>query len=331
MTGAINSPGGVDSTYRLGDVGKAKFGEKKPVDSQGSSIPPTINDFLKKMGLPVLSTPAGGMSLDTLVSAIGNEVRKQACRDGVESLEARAKDQQEINDKQLEQLEKQLEKMKQKKVLGKFAKAFQIIGAIIGAIASVATVAAGVMTANPLMVGAGLAMGVMAIDGIVSAASDGKYSIAAGFAELGKILGMSDEAAQWFGFGIQMTMTVATIALSFGAGFASSATTAATSAAAKTFNLVQQGISIATGAVGIGSGSAQIAGAVFDYQIAKTQISAKEFEAILERIQAAMEVERGMIEAETERANNLMSKVMDIVKGNNQTQTAILTSSPAMA
>ena len=57
MTGAINSPGGVDSTYRLGDVGKAKFGEKKPVDSQGSSIPPTINDFLKKMGLPVLSTP----------------------------------------------------------------------------------------------------------------------------------------------------------------------------------------------------------------------------------------------------------------------------------
>ena len=81
----------------------------------------------------------------------------------------------------------------------------------------------------------------------------------------------------------------------------------------------------------LSGGCAWSTGAVFDYQIAKTQISAKEFEAILERIQAAMEVERGMIEAETERANNLMSKVMDIVKGNNQTQTAILTSSPAMA
>ena len=57
----------------------------------GTTLPPavgdmTLNNALEKLGLPVLSTPVGSMSLDSLMNAIGNEARRQACKDGVNSL-----------------------------------------------------------------------------------------------------------------------------------------------------------------------------------------------------------------------------------------------------
>ncbi len=97
--------GTIDAATALQQLTCAQFA------GTGSIVPPasgdmTLNQALEKLGLPVLSTPVGGMSLDSLMSAIGNEVRKQACKDGVNSLELRAQQQKEVNDKQLEQLAK---------------------------------------------------------------------------------------------------------------------------------------------------------------------------------------------------------------------------------
>ncbi len=313
----------------------------KTAETEGSSETPpagtTADDSLLDMGLPVLSAPTSSLSLDTLLSAIGDEVRRQSCKSGVESLEVKAEQQKEINDKELQQIADRLEEMRKKSTLNGFMKAFQIIGMIVGAIASAASIVAGALTGNPLLIAAGVIGMTMTVDSVVSMASDGKYSIAAGFTELGKKMGMSDEAAQWFGFGMNMGIMLVSVGVSFGAGFASSASSAAqlsseavkkavdvTSMAAKVSN-------IASGVLTTATGAGTIAGAVFDYNIASSQADSKELEAILERLREAIEMDRKLVEAEMERANSLMEQVRDIVGDCVNAQAAILTGAPSMA
>ena len=308
----------------------------------GTTLPPavgdmTLNNALEKLGLPVLSTPVGSMSLDSLMNAIGNEARRQACKDGVNSLELKAQQQKEVNDKQLEQLAKQLEEMKKKAVLNGFLKAFKIIGMIVGAIASVATIAAGVLTGNPLLVVAGCIGMAMTSDSVLSAATDGKVSLMAGFEKLGKAMGMDDEAAKWFAFGMQMAIMVVAIGVSLGAGLASTSASAAnvsSQAAQRALDVTltaQKILNFTSAGLGVAQGTTTIAGAVIDYNVAQTKITAKELEAILERLRESIEMDRSLVENEMERANDLMAKVTDIIKGCAETQAAILTTTPTMA
>jgi len=308
----------------------------------GTAIPPaggdmTLNNALEQLGLPVLSTPVGSMSLDSLMSAIGNETRRQACKDGVNSLELKAQQQKEVNDKQLEQLAKQLEEMQKKAVLNGFLKAFKIIGMIVGAIASVATIAAGCLTGNPLLVVAGCIGMAMTIDSVLSAATDGKVSLMAGFEKLGKAMGMDDETAKWFAFGMQMAIMVVAIGVSLGAGLASTSASAAnvsSQAAQRALDVTltaQKILNFTSAGLGVAQGTTTIAGAVVDYNVAQTKITAKELEAILERLRESIEMDRALVENEMERANDLMAKVTEIIKGCAETQAAILTTTPTMA
>ena len=109
---------------------------------------PNVSSSFDIDELPTLPAPAGPLSLDTLLTAIGNETRKQACRDGVNSIELKGEQQAEINQKELDELKKQLESLAKKSVADGFLKAFSIIGAIIGAVASVASIAVGAATGN---------------------------------------------------------------------------------------------------------------------------------------------------------------------------------------
>ncbi len=341
-------PGGIDGLNNISQADLTAFTEfalqMKELFSASGALPDpgniTTNAMLEQAGLPTLPAPIGGLSLDTLVKSLGDEVRRQACKDGVDSLERKAADQKEVNQKQLDEIAKRLEKMRSKSVIDGFLKAFKIIGIIVGAVASVASIAAGALTGNPLLIAAGV-MGIIATaDGITSMASDGKYSIAAGFTALGKKMGMSDEAAQWFGFGMNMGIMVISIGVSFGAGFASNAAniakatenaTKAVETAIKITNTASKISNVASGVNSVGMGSVTIANAVVDYQIGKSQASSKELEAILERIRTSIEMDKDLIEAEMERANELMTEVKNIVDNCNDTQTAVLTVNPPMA
>ena len=296
-----------------------------------------LQKLLSELGLPEIPLSSCPLSLDTLLGAIGDDVRRQACRDGVNSLELKAEQQAEVNEKELQEIADRLEEMKKKSVLNGFLKAFKIIGAIVGAIASVASIAAGALTGNPLLVVAGAAGLVMTVDSVVSLASDGKYSIAAGFTELGKKMGMSDETAQWFGFGMNMAIMLASVALSFGAGFASSAgsisniSSQSVQKAAEITSMASKLTNIASGTVNVATGSATIAGAVIDYNISSSQANSKELEAILERIREAIKMDQDLVEAEMERANNLMAQVREIVGECAEAQSAILGAAPTLA
>ena len=322
-----------------GTGGTGKTGQTGPV--QGGTLPETtaktVNDLLKEAGLPTLSGPTGSLSLDTLMSAIGDEVRRQACKDGVASLEGKAADQKEVNDKELQEIADRLEDMKKKSVLNGFMKAFQIIGIIVGAIASVASIVAGALTANPLLIAAGVVGMAMTVDSVLSIASDGKYSIMAGMNALGKAMGMSDQAAQWFAFSMQMVMMLGSVAMSFGAGLANTAgvaskiTEQAVSTAVKVTTMASKVANVASGVNSMATGAGTIAGAAIDYNVGKSQANSKELEAILERIRESMDIDRKLVESELERANALMTKVNEIVQDCVSTQQAILTTAPTMA
>lgn len=296
-----------------------------------------LQPLLAELGLPELPLSSSPLALDTLLKALGDDVRRQACRDGVNSLDLKAKQQEEINEKELKEIADRLKEMKKKSVLDCFLKAFKIIGAIVGAIASAASIVAGAVTGNPLLIAAGTIGMAMTIDSVVSMASDGKYSIAAGFTELGKKMGMSDESAQWFGFGMNMGLMVTSIAFGFAVGFASSAagianvSSQAVQKAAQMATLSSRIANIASATVNLGSGAGTIAGAVFDYNVSRSQARSKDLEAVLERLRQAIRMDQDLVESEMERANTLLAKVREIIGQCVDTQNAILSEAPALA
>lgn len=304
------------------------------VGSDGSISLPGVGEgeTLDLESLPTLPAPAGPLSLDTLLSSIGDEVRRQTCRDGVASLELKGEHQAEINAKELEEIAKQLEKMKSKGIADAFLKAFQVIGMVFGAIASAASIAVGVATGNPLLVAAGVAGIVMTVDSALGMATGGKVCIAGGISAVCEAAGMEPEKAQWVGMGISLALNIATIALNIGGAARMGAVAA--DAANKVITVLSKTTlitSVLNGVNSMAQGAATIASASYAYQAAQSQARVKDLEAILERIRTSIEMDRDMVEAEMQRANDLLASVKDIVDSCNATQTSMLTMSPAMA
>ena len=312
--------------------------------TQGTNeVPPSgqaLQSELDAMELPDLPPAMGGLSLDTLLSAIADEERRNGIQSAVDSLETHADAVDAENAKKLEEIKKQLDEMKNQSFWQKFCKVFQIIGMIVGAIASAATIVAGALTANPALIAAGVVGAVMTVDSIMSVASDGKVSIAAGFTALGKACGMSDETAKWFGFGMNMALVVAGIAVSFGAASGTSAASAGTKVidagakAAKAVNLmntVSTFSNYGSAATGIGQSIGNAALAVVNYNISKIEAKKVDIDAILENLRNNIKMNEDLIEEEMKAADALMTDVKEIVEDCNQTAAAILTVSPSAA
>ena len=282
--------------------------------------------------LPSLPAPAGPLSLDTLLSAIGDETRRQACRDGVASLELKGEQQAEVNQKELDELKEQLEKMAKKGLADTFLKIFSVIGMVVGAIASAASIAIGAATGNPLLVAAGIAGIAMTVDSALSMATDGKYCIAGLVSTTCEACGMDKESAQWVGMGVTMALNLATIVLNIGGAVKAVSVTA--DAANKVMQILSKTTlitNIVSGANSVASGATSIASGVYSYQISMSQAEVKELEAILERIRMAIEMEQEMVQNEMERANALLEAVDAIVDACNKTQGTVLSMSPTMA
>jgi hypothetical protein len=291
--------------------------------------------------LPSLALPkVGGLALEQLMQAVGLVDRHNAVVAGRDALEAKGKERSEANAKALEEIQKRLEDMRAKEKLSPFLKAFKFIGMIVGAIASAATIALGAVTGNPLLVAAGVVMAVMTVNSIVSEASDGKYSIAAGVAELAKKCGASEETAQWIGFGVEIGITVVGCVMSLGAGASSAAAKGIESAAkaseiASKVTQIAANVSKASTALNalntVGQGVTSGVDAYYSYKITTSQADQKQFDAIIERITQSMEMESDFMETIMKRAEELLETVTDIVKGNTEAQTAILTNAAPTA
>jgi hypothetical protein len=311
-----------------------------------------ISDYLNVSAdglLPALAPPVrGGLSLESLVQALGNEERKTAVKTGLATLEDRKKEIAENNAKKHQEIKTRLEKMEKKDVASKFLKAFKIIGIVLGAIAGVAATVAGVLTANPLLVVGGIITCVMALDSILSEVTDGKISINNGMYQLAKKCGGSDNAAKWVGLVttvlLQLTGSILTGlgAMGVGSAAAKAATTATEVAVAATKELVDKVSKVGNLVTSIlqGLNTAAAAGtsiyvASLEKDIGYSLANTKELNAILEKLKAAMELEKDLLEAVLKKYRDLTEKTTDIINDNNEAQTAVLSggdfASPSMA
>ncbi|GHU32780.1 type III secretion system protein [Betaproteobacteria bacterium] len=323
--------------YATSTSGVTGVDPRIPANGGGDTLPPVVPEGAGTGGaalsLPTLAQPKLippdllGMSLEQIIEAVGMQTRQVATQTGVETLKARAAEREEANKKSIEETQKQLEKLKEKEKLSPLMKALKWIGMALSAIASVVTVAVGVLTANPVLVAAGVIMAVMAVNSIVSEATDGKVSIAAGIAKLAEACGASEETAKWIGFAFEMAITLVGVCLSFGAGLTASAAKAA-EAAGTVVNFLAKASSVTSVLSGVNTmigGGVSIANSVYDYQITNSKAMQKELEAIMERLRAAIEMETDFLEAVMKRVEELLADVKEIVEGNNEAQAAILT------
>jgi hypothetical protein len=288
------------------------------------------------LGIPSLATPSlAGLSLEQLVEAIGGEGRRLALQQGLDAIKAKGDEIKELNAQKMEELKKNLEQLKKKEKLSPFLKAFKWIGLVLGAIASVAGIVAGAVTGNPLLIAGGIIGLTMTVNSIVSEATDGKHGISAWVTELAKKCGASEDAAKWIGFAVEMAIALVGVGLSIGGavrGFSAAVeiTEKMASAMSKVATLAA-GASLLSGLNTIAQGSVQIVSATYDYKIAQAKAEMQDLQAILERIQTAMQTETDFVEAVMEKTQELLGKVREIVQDNVTAQTAILTGSPSMA
>jgi hypothetical protein len=281
-----------------------------------------------QLAIPIMTS---GLSLEVLIEAIGAEERRTGVKSATESLKAKADTRKEINDKALAEIKERIDTLAKQNALSPLMKALKYIGMALGAIASIATIAVGALTGNPLMVAAGIVMAVLVVDSIVSEATDGEHGIAAWTADIAEACGASEETAKWIGFGVTMAMTVLSVCLSFGAAGASTATKIADTA----MNIlvkVQQAATLTSGMVSMASGTGKILQAVYDYQIADSKVTSKELEAILERLKESIDSEEDFLKFLVENFEGLISKVGDLVKKGAEAQMEIAAGGPpAMA
>lgn len=322
---------------RMSAVQSTKFAR---ADSTADDIPSavSITELVASLELPELPLSQRGISVDTLLSAISDEDRRNSIQQAVDSLEKKGDDLKAAGEKKLAALKEKLDELKEKSFWDGFCKVFKVIGLIAGAIAAAATTVVGVATGNPLMIAGGAIGLVMLADSIASMASDGKFCISAAVEGISKACGASEETAKWIAFGVQMTLVVASIALSLGGAAAGSTATGlakigegagkvAVNTAAKLSTVSQ----FVTGGTTIGQGIGTIGMAVVSNRIAKLEAKSVDIDAILEQLRNQMKMEQDLIEAEMNAADKLMSAVKDIVEDCNQTATAVLTASPSAA
>lgn len=289
-----------------------------------------------------------GLSLETLLDAVGFEQRRTETRAGVASLEARAQERAMANEEKLKSIQEQLEKAKSQSFLDGLLKAFKYIGMALAAIGSVAMIAAGAVGlaaggSGAALIAVGVASLALLTSSIMEEASGGKAGFSLSFIT-GKIMeacGASDTAIQWTKFAVDLATTIVLAACTFGAGAAGAAGKAAqtaTKAVSDTAQTIQKAASwtarvatMAGGANTIAQSATTIASAVNEKDISFLQAQQKRLQAILERIAMANELDVEHIKEMMRRSEQTLQTVSDIVQESVQANVAILSGNPAMA
>ncbi|HIV66210.1 MAG TPA: type III secretion system translocon subunit SctE [Candidatus Mailhella excrementigallinarum] len=321
-----------------------------------------LDSLLPELPAPSASLSAGGglsmagLSLETLLDAVGFEQRRAETKAGTASLKAHAQERAEANAEKLKNVQEQLEKSKSRGFLDGLLKAFKYIGMALAAIGAVALMATGG--------GAAIAVGVISMvllaSSITEEATGGKVGFSPAFIT-GKIMeaaGASETAIMWTKFAVDIATS---IALAVGGGLAAAgkiggsaakAGADAASTAAKTASTTADAAAkaaqaadklkhvasivarVSTGLGGantIAQSATSIASAVNEKDISFLQAQQKRLEAILEKIAMANELDIEHIKQMMQRSEQTLQTVSDIVQECAQTNTAVLAGNPAMA
>ena len=332
---------GTGNTLDVKDLEESLSALRAFLAASGDSLLPDLEAPSSKSSTVSLSgLTMSGLSLETLLDAVGFEQRRTETKAGVASLEARAQERAIANDEKLKSVQEQLEKAKSQSFLNGLLKAFKIIGMVLAAIGSVGLAAGG---SGAALIAVGVASLALLTSSIMEEASGGKAGFSPSFI-IGKIMdacGASDTAIQWTKFAVDLATTIAMTALTFGAGAAGAAgkvAQTATKAVSDTAQTIQKAASwtarVATMAGGgntVAQSATTIASASNEKDISFLQAQQKRLQAILERIAMANDLDVEHIKEMMQRSEQTLRTVSDIVQESVQANVAILSGNPAMA
>lgn len=305
----------------------------------GDSLLPDLEEPSSKSSTTVSLSglTMSGLSLETLLDAVGFEQRRTETKAGMASLEARAQERAMANDEKLKSIQEQLEKAKSQSFLDGLLKAFKYIGMALAAIGSVAMIAAGSVGlaaggSGAALIAVGVASLALLTSSIMEEASGGKAGFSLSFIT-GKIMeacGASDTAIQWTKFAVDLATTIVMTALTFGAG-AASAVGKGSQTVQKVASWTARAATMAGGANTIAQSATSIASAVNEKDISYLQAQQKHLQAILERIAMANELDLEHLKEVMRRSEQTLQTVSDIVQESVEANVAILSGNPAMA
>ncbi len=300
--GSISSPQYITTDDVAPKQGKLGINDETPPPPQ----PKAGNDDDQ---LPSLAIPIGsGLSLENLMAAIGYESRRLACLQGIERLENKGELKKIIGENQIEELGERVEAFQKQKKLGPIMKALSICGVIVGALVGIAGLFSG--GAGFVLAGSIISLA-MSANSIVSLATDGEYSIASGVSEIAQAAGTSEETGQYIGVGVELFITLLAAALSFGGSIGSSGAKMA-ELSPKLAQAVKGG-TVVSGTISVTSGGMGIANAIYGEEIAQSDASGKELDAILEGIRLALATEQGLLETTVEASSKLLEDVSKLI------------------
>ena len=117
---------GTGNTLDVKDLEESLSALRAFLAASGDSLLPDLEAPSSKSGTVSLSgLTMSGLSLETLLDAVGFEQRRTETKAGVASLEARAQERAIANDEKLKSVQEQLEKAKSQSFLNGLLKAFK--------------------------------------------------------------------------------------------------------------------------------------------------------------------------------------------------------------
>ncbi len=284
--------------------------------------------------LPSLPKPTIiALNLENIIQAISYEARKLACKNGINMLNAKVKEQEETNKDELKELKDRIEAISKEKNASKISKIFSIIGIVIGVIASVAAIA--FSGGSSLLLLGGIIGAVLATNSVLSMATDGKVCIEALYTVILKLLPISDEQAE---LAAQIIFLVQSIGLAIATGVGVSSAASSIQASVKSLNTLakwapklMQTSQVISGTSSVATGVSGGVASYYAYDAGMKSVELKEIEAIIEGIKATIDIEQETLESQVEKANALLESVMQLINNCNSTQQKILTTTPTIA
>ena len=258
-----------------------------------------------------------GMDEETVMQMLGTENAEASKKNALSTIKAKAAMRQSQNLQVLHNLEEQAEKIKNQSIWDKLKKAFTIIGAVIGIVAGIA---GAVFSGGSTLAITGACIGtLLAVESIVSTATDGKISLSALCTEM-----FGEKAGPWVAFGLQMALVAVTLGTSIKSAASSVAQNVEkmASSTAKTIGAIRMGTNIASGAAQVTSGIVGIGSAVNKYQLDNLKVSQKELEAMMAKIASEIQMQTKFLEEVLDQQQAMVEGVKDIIEQDAATTSA---------
>ncbi len=295
--------------------------------------PPVVDlESLKKL------TGGKAVSAEALLEALNLQERKNAIQEGLNSIEARAKEKAEASRQKLDELKDKIQEEKDAANMSWWEKAFKWIGMVAGAIAAVAGMVAGVAGciaggSGALLIAGSAILLAMTINSMVTEATGGEHGMGVAIAKGLEAAGVDAKTAQIIGVVTELVITLVGAIMTGGTGSSSLANMASKlgDIVGKVVANGQKVAAFISAAAGFAGGAMTVVNAVRQYERAMSEAFMKELEALMQRLEVADEMDLDNVEALMQQFNDLIAQVQQLVETTTQANISIASGAPSMA